>query len=312
MKLLVGCLCLLISFASLSEEKTPTDKALPKADFLQNRLNTMMQNTASWLDNIGDDTSGANSIDNNSKYNDAASANGYLQLSWLPRTSDLDNTDVNFKVALNLPQWNERLALVIDNDDEDELLLDYESNYLDSNQDGINVAFQYIKQFSHKRQVKNRVGVSRKQLYLRSEIQYNWQIKQVKLNFQPRLDYFLQDGWGPSVKAVAIYPLEESYFSLSATWQKVQSEARSRRKIGFYHIKPIGKNQLLVSGVQYIKSNNKEDISNESYYVSTRYRNLIYKSWMYFEVEPFIEFNQLNNFRREAGIAFSLISYYGD
>ena len=304
-------MCLLISFASLSAEKsTPTDKELPKADFLQNRLNTMMQDTASWLDGIGDNTQGVNSEGNTEVTK--ASANGYLQLAWLPRTDNLGDVDANFKVALNLPQWNERLALVIDNDDEDELLLDYESNNFNNNQNGVNVAFQYIKQFNHQRQVKNRIGISRKQLYLRSEMQFNWQVQQINFKLQPRLDYFLQDGWGPGAKAVATYPLEQSYFSLSASWQKIQSEARSRRKVGFYHIKPTGKNQLFVSGVQYIKSNNEEDISNESYYISIRYRNLVYKSWMYFEVEPFIEFNQLNNFRREAGIALSLISYYGN
>ncbi len=311
MRLLLAYLCLLFSFESLSEENTLTDKALPKADFLQNRLNTMMQDTASWLDGIGDDTDGVNSKGVNSNDN-KASANGYLQLSWLPRTANLDDVDANFKVALNLPQWNERLALVIDNDDEDEVLLDYESNYVNNNQDGVNVAFQYIKQFNQQRQIKNRIGISRKQLYLRSEMQFNWLVQQINLKLQPRLDYFLQDGWGPGAKAVVTYPLEQSYFSLSASWQKIQSESRSRRKVGFYHIKPAGNNKLFVSGVQYIKSNNQADTSNESYYLSIRYRNLVYKSWMYFEVEPFIEFNQLNNFKREAGIALSLISYYGN
>jgi len=307
MKLLLGCLCLLTSFWVLSEELTPITRELPRADLLQSRLNTMMQNSASWLDAIGDDYLD----DNTDKGDKSASANGYLQLSWLPRTADLNDVDANFKVSLNLPQWNERLALVIDNEDEDELLLDYESNYLDNNQEGLNVAVQYIKQFNKKRQVKSRIGISRKQLYLRSEMHYSWQVKKVKLNFQPRLDYYLQDGWGPSVKVVASYPLAESYFSLSTTWQKIQTEARSRHKIGFFHIKSTGKNQLLVSGIQYNKSNNKEDIANESYFISVRYRNIIYKSWMYFEIEPFIEFNQLNNFKREAGISLSLISYYG-
>ena len=91
----------------------------------------------------------------------------------------------------------------------------------------------------------------------------------------------------------------------------MQNESRSRRKVGFFHIKSTGRDQLLVSGIQYNKNNNKQDISNENVILSIRYRNLIYKSWMYFEVEPFIEFNQLNDFRREAGIALNLISYYG-
>jgi len=290
-------------FAKAQDEnvlpKEHDEKILAKADFLQSKLNIMMQDTASWLDNIGDDES------------EGASATGYLQLSWIPRTADLDDVDAKFKVLLNLPNWSEKLALVIDNNDEDELLLDYETDNTGTNQDGVNVAFQYIKQFNNDWQVKNRMGISRSQLYLRSEMQFNWQVQKMTFRIQPRIDYFLQDGWGPSVLGAASFQLEKSYLSLSASWQKIENESRSRRKIGFFHIKNFGLNQLLVSGVQYNKTNNKLDISNENYIISTRYRNLLYKSWMYFEVEPFVEFNQLNNFKREVGIALHLISYYG-
>ena len=315
LKWLIYCL-LIFPLCSIADEPTVTER--PKADLLQSKLNAMMQNTASWLDNIGDRNTGDIDSDierdNKNKPNndESASANGYLQLSWLPRTGDLDDVDAKFKVYFNLPEWNDRLALVIDNDDEDELLLDYETDNSPADQSGVNVALQYVKQFKDKWQIKNRIGVSRKQLYLRSEMQFNWRMQDIAIRLQPRLDYFLQDGWGPSVKGVINYPLEKSYFSFSASWQKIQNELRSRRKVGFFHIKSTGREQLLVTGVQYNKSNNKLDISNENYVLSTRYRNLIYKSWMYFEVEPFIEFNQLNDFRREAGIAFNLISYYGD
>lgn len=300
MKLIVVGLCLLIPFMALSEEIS-VEQDLPTADVLQNQLNIMMQGTASWLDAIGNDSD-----------SDKASANGYLQLSWLPRTADLGDIDVNFKVSLHLPQWNERFSLVIDNDgDEDDLLLDYESNHINDEQDGVNVALQYIKQFNQKWQVKNRVGFSRSQVYLRSEMQFDWVVQQIDLSLQPRLNYFLQDGWEPSIKTVAAYPLEKSYLSLSASWQQIQTESNTRRKIGFYHIKPTGENQLLVSGVQYNKRNDADDITNESYFISIRYRNLMYKSWMYFEAEPFVEFNQENDFRTEVGIVLSLMSYYG-
>ncbi len=285
------------SCSALTEEQS--ELARPKADFLQSKLNNMMQNTASWLDEIADNES------------EGASARGYLQLSWLPRTADLDDTDAKFKILLDLPNWNDRLSLIIDNDNEDELLLDYESDRTDEAQEGVNVAFQYIKHFNQTRQVKSRIGISRRQLYLRSEMQFTWQLDDFEFGLQPRIDYFLQDGWGPGAKGNISYQLENSYLALSASWQKIEEEARSRRKVGFYLINNTGPNQLLVSGIQYIKSNNKEDISNESYFISTRYRNLIYKSWMYFEIEPFIEFNQQNNFRREVGIGLSLISYYG-
>lgn len=293
---------ILFSYSVSANETNEPERA--RVDVLQSQLNNMMQSTASWLDNIDDELN-----DNDSK---KASASGYLQLSWLPRTAKFNDIDAKFKVQFHLPKWNDRLALVIDNDDEDERLLDYETDHSPANHEGVNIAVQYIKEFNKQFKVRNRIGLSRKQIYLRSEILFNWEVKKVSIRLQPRLDYFLQDGWGPSVKGVANYPLEKSYFSLSASWQKMQNESRSRRKVGFFHIKSIGQNQLLVSGAQYNKSNNKSDVPNENYTISVRYRNLIYKSWMYFEIEPFIEFNELNNFRREAGIALNLLSYYGD
>jgi hypothetical protein len=302
---------LLLSFQSIADE--PTENERPRADLLQSKLNSMMQNTASWLDNIGNTNLSDDDLETKTEHiDDTASANGYLQLSWLPRTGNLDEVDAKFKVYFNLPEWNDRLALVIDNDNEDELLLDYETDNSPTDQTGINVALQYVKQFNNKWQIKNRVGVSRKQLYLRSEMQLNWKTQDYSFRLQPRLDYFLQDGWGPGLKGVINYQLKYSSLSLSASWQKVQKESKSRQKVGLFHINSMGENQLLVSGVQYNRTINKENIANENYVISTRYRNLIYKSWMYFEIEPFLEFNQLNAFRRELGIAINVISYYGD
>jgi hypothetical protein len=157
--LIIGFLFYLNYFSLFVEE--PEEKQRPRADFLQSRLNAMMQDTASWLDSTSHEDS------------KNASANGYLQLSWLPRTAELDDLDAKFKVFLHLPKLNGRLSLVIDNDDENERLLDYESDYTNVDQEGVNIAFQYIKQLHKEKQIKNRVGISRSQLYLRSEINFD-------------------------------------------------------------------------------------------------------------------------------------------
>lgn len=286
-------------FCTFCGAKEFEDKVRPRADLFQSKLNNMMQDTASWLDDIDGSTEGG------------ASAKGYLQLGWLPRTADLDEFDAKFKVAFNLPNLDERLALIIDNDNEDELLLDYESDPFQDSQESVNLAVQYATDFNKNNNIKTRVGVSRKQLYVRTEASVNWKSDKFKFELLPRIDYFYKDGWGPGLKGALAYFLATSTVSFSASWQKIESEARSRRKVGMFHVFKLEKDQLLVSGAQYNKSNNKEDVSNESYYLSVRYRNLIYKSWMYFELEPFVEFNQMRDFRREYGIALSLISYYG-
>lgn len=270
------------------------------SDILQNEINIMMQETASWLDNI---------VADNNSTKGVASANGYLQMGWMPRTADWSELDPKFKVYLSLPRWNEKVALVLDNDDEDELKLDYESSSIgtDPDTEKVNIAIQYVKQFGDIIKVKYRAGISRSQLYARSQIKHRWLNASNTITLVPRFDYFSQDGWAPSIKGSMIYPLSDSILSFSASWQKVQKEDDSRQKIGFYHITSNGKTKELVSGIQYY--NNER--SFESLNVSIRQRNLIYKDWMFFELEPFIEFKQENSYRREFGIAIRLIAYYG-
>lgn len=298
-----------ISYANTTDENNTseihvvTDASESSVDKLQRDLNSMMQFSASWLDNI---------IFNESK-STLAAANGYLQLSWLPRTEELDDIDIKFKVYLHLPKWSERLSLVLDNDDENEIKLDYETDKSELNQDSnqLNLAIQYIKNLNNGHRIKNRIGVSREQLYVRSEINFDWQNKNVDIKLIPRIDYFNQDGLGPGVKTGIVYSLIDSKLSFSASWQKRQKESKSRSKIGFYYIKTFYNNRLLVSGFTYSKDSDKNDKANERYIGSIRYRHLFYKSWMYIEVEPFIEFNQMKDYQRELGIAFRLISYYG-
>ncbi len=276
-----------------------TDETPNSVDILQQSINNMMQNTASWLDNIA-------AID---KPTGKASAKGYVQLGWLPRTSDIMDIETRFKVRLSLPSWNNRFALVLDNDDEDELKLDYEADSIDQDHstDDVNLAVQYIKQFNDTLRIKNRLGISRNQLYARSEIRRNWEFSRYQLQISPRLDYYHSDGWAPGVKLGLTYPLAESLLSFSASWQEVQKELDARKKIGFHHIKNLKDTQLLVTGAQY----NHDKYGDESYLASVRYRNLFYKKWLYFEVEPFLEFKQVKQYRREAGIALRLIGYYG-
>ncbi|MCP4412723.1 MAG: hypothetical protein GY808_09190 [Gammaproteobacteria bacterium] len=266
-------------------------------DKLQNKIDIMMQDTASWLD----------SFVSNNTVNEKASANGYLELGWLPRTTNPDEVEVRFKVRLKLPNWSNRIALVIDNDDEDDLKLDYESEDIEKDKEDINLAVQYIKDISKYLKIKNRLGISRSQLYARSEIKRKWKFDSYQVQVTPRLDYFSSDGWTPSVKGTLSYPLEDSSLSLSASWQKAQSEQYAQKKIGFYHIKSLKNEQLLVSGLQY----NRNKYSHQSYVASVRYRNLIYKKWMYFELEPFLEFNEVNEYKAEVGIALRIIAYYG-
>ncbi|SFD04968.1 hypothetical protein [Pseudoalteromonas denitrificans] len=296
LRLIALILSLLLPVTVLAEQKKEQKSTV---EILHSNINMMMQDTASWLDNLA----------GNDNENKVASANGYLLLGWLPRTSDLADIDAKFKVRLKLPNWNERIALVIDND-EDDLKLDYEADEIETNHENedINLAVQYIKQVNSNFKIKNRIGISRAQLYARTELKRTWQFESYQVQLTPRIDYFSSDGWAPAVKTAFEYPLmSSSLLSLSASWQKVKKEKNPRQKVGFYHIKKIQQKQLLVTGLQY--TNNK--YSDESYLASVRFRNQFYKKWLHFELEPFVELNQDNRYKTELGLALRLIGYYG-
>ena len=136
----------LIGYAFLLKPVGATQKNT--VDTVQNKVDIMMQDTASWLDSFA----------SNKRVNDKASANGYLQLGWLPRTADLADIEAKFKVRLKLPNLNDKIALVIDNDDEDDLKLDYEADAIEKDKEDINLAVQYIKDLNENLKIKNSIG----------------------------------------------------------------------------------------------------------------------------------------------------------
>lgn len=282
----------------LIEEKKPSDN---RVDEIQDVIDTMMQDTASWLDNIVDNNSGTNSK--------KASARGYVQLGWMPRTADWSELDPKFKVRLSLPRWNDKLSLVFDNDDEDEIKLDYEASSIDqgSETDEFNIAMQYVKKINDSLNVKYKAGISKDQLFVRSEIKRRWITDKYHVGIVPRLDYFHRNGWAPSIKGIFTVPMNDNLISFSTSLQKFEKEKYSRKKIGLYYISHNSAKKELVSGIQYFNN----EYSKETFLVSIRQRNLLYKNWFFLEFEPFLEFEQENDYRREFGLAIRLIAYYG-
>ena len=65
---------------------------------------------------------------------------------------------------------------------------------------------------------------------------------------------------------------------------------------------------MLVSGLQY----KVDQYSNDSYLASMRYRQKLYKDWVSWEVEPFVEFREELDYHREVGIGLRLIASYGN
>lgn len=266
---------------------------------LRDNINTMMQNTADWIDGLITDEPDPQD----------ASASGYFQLGWLPRTSDWRELDAKLKVHFYLPNWENKLAVVLENDNEEEVDLDYEAgSFVQDNTNNLNIALQNYRKIHDDLNIRNRVGFSRGQLYLRSEVKQSWFFEKSTITLTPRIGYYSSDGWAPSIKAGWLRTLsEKDKLSVSASAQKVQSEEFSRLKFGVYHIHTASASNLLVSGAQY----NRDEEGYNNYLVSIRFRQQLNQKWAYIEFEPFVEFEERLDYHREIGIAFNFIGYYG-
>ncbi len=282
-----------------SAESSTTSTLEETADYLRGNLDVFMQDTAAWLDGLSMYESDTH----------RARAKGYVQLSWLPQRANLGEFDAKFKVKFYLPKWENRISLVLDNDDEDDLKLDYEAEpIIQEDSDRLNIALQSLTEFENLLSLKYRLGLSRGQLYARTELKKSFVFSNFEFSVSPRIDYFSSDGWAPGLKSAVTYPMGKDLISASVSWQKFQFEPYAEEKAGIYWVRNLEDEKLLVSGVQYVKYSDGID----AYLTSVRYREKIYKDWAYLEVEPFVLFKKPLDYRREFGIGLRLISTYGE
>lgn len=292
-------LCSLNAFAKATENQTALLEN-DKLSIARDRIATTMQNTAQWFDQLvpGDD-------------NKDATAKGYLMLGVAPRTADLAQLESKFKVSLSLPNWEERINLIIDNDEDSQDRLSYQSSTpIEPKQDDtqINAAIDWWYQPTRNLDIHYRLGVSRSQLYVQSLLKQMYHWNEVQINVRPSLEYYLSDGLGARFNVSLDYPLTDGLsLNLSSSTRFIQDEDTVRFNNGVYLSQHISKDAAGVVGI-----NMTDDFSGErSYYTSYRYRQRFSKPWLFWEVEPFLEYREKNQFHDEVGVALRVIAYYG-
>lgn len=286
---------------STAVELTSSDEKSNLLAFRE-QINQQMQNSAQWLDNL------MSEVPSDKK----AAAKGYLRLGWLPRNNAWNETQVRFTVSLSLPNWKKRLKLIVDNDADEfgRLPFETENSVAGSNQktNDINASLQYLFEQNDNLNIDHRIGISRTQLYARSSAV--WQKKIISHFFSATagLEYYYTDGFGEFVKLAYEKELSPTLnINWSANLRHLQSEPDSELRSGLYLNYLPDQKRAIIVGI------NGKDAFNglRSYTVSYRYREQFLHSWLYYEIEPFIEYRELRHYNDEIGIALRFIGYYG-
>ncbi|MFY8351427.1 hypothetical protein AAEU29_12885 [Pseudoalteromonas sp. SSM20] len=299
-----------LSFSNSSANTQPTpsqiesisaelkNEVTESATLFRSRLNTHMQNSAQWLDKLVKD--------DNAK-GDIASAKGYISLGFAPRARDLLDFDNQFKVSLDLPNWEEKVSLIIDNDEEEEDRLPLQSISTEQN-NNINAALNWYMVQRKRWNVEHRIGFSRSNLFAQTRLKFRHTINDWRFSVSPSIEYYLEDGVGARLYTradVKLTPHQILNFAFNTRY--VESEPTKRVSIGVFHSQTYNQDQAGVIGAWANDSFSGE----RSYYASYRWRMRFFEHWLFFEAEPFVEFRERYDFDDEPGIALRLIAYYG-
>lgn len=302
--------------------------------FLFLDVNSMMEAIGSGMDWTANMLDGYFAEEETGK--NQAKAWGHIVFAWEPKTGELFDSDrfpVKFKVKAKLPNLENKVELILsDGEDDDFQTLPYESvrpEALRLSQDSLGAAIQFLSSKGENTRVSHRIGIGDRQLYARS----SWIHRQkfmndlVTFNVSPAIEYYASDGWGARVLFDTSYKLSDtSEMRFDVSFQNRQAFDDPKFRWGVFNIKSLGQKKALITG---ISSAGEIELHGqfEAYTrrISTRYRFNALRSWIYFEIEPFIEFRKddpddftsigaakfRHKFVRDRGITIRFEGHYG-
>jgi len=263
--------------------------------------------SAYWFDNFF--------TDDDSEQRDPKT-NARVRLSWEPKSRDFSEFKTRFRVKVRLPHFSEKVDLIFADDAEDELdSLPLESSNTTPkiNEEHFTAAFRFIHKKSNARLIDSRIGISGGDLFVRARLKrrFFWQDNH-SFKFEPSVYYFLGDGLGEKVLLEYNYQYDQkAQFRVNYSIWGSQSFSGIRWKHGFYQLKQLSDNKASIFGMQIEGERNGErGFLVNKYTLGYRYRFNALEKWLFFEIEPFLEWPEVKNYKTTPGIALRVEGYF--
>lgn len=284
------------------------------------RVGHSMDWTANWIDGY---------FAKGQEGKDKAKAWGHIIMGWEPRDGEWGNFPVKFKVQAKLPNLQNKVELILsDNEQDDFKNLPYESvrpEAYKSSQRSLGAAVRFLHATTENIKTSSRLGWGDNQVYARSQLIYRQKYfsDKLTLNLQPALEYYASDGWGARFlvdTGYTINPYHELRYNYSI--RDLESYDLPEWRTGLYSISAVSNKSAVIVGASAVGVVEPEHTA-EFYKFSIRYRRKAIRSWIFIEVEPFVEFSrerliegevtldEYSSFVRDVGITFRLEAHYG-
>lgn len=243
-------------------------------------------------------------------------ASARIRLGWEPKAGDLAEIKAKFRLRVKLPHFKDKLDLILSDDEDDDInQLPFEAVNSKSSidDDHFAAAVRFVHKSSGDTITDTRLGISSGDIFIRARHKRHLIITNSHaFKIEPSIYYFLDDGLGAKLLAEYEYQISLQQ-QLRVNYSIRGSEAFSgiRWKHGLYHLQQFSLDKAGALGVVVEGERNGErGFIIDKYTLSYRYRFNAYKEWLFFDVEPFLEWPEQKDYKTTPGIALRVEGYF--
>ena len=242
-------------------------------------------------------------------------ANARIRLGWEPKAGDLEEYVAKFRLRVKLPHFKDKLDLILSDDEQDNInKLPLETvNSSQNKDDSFAAAVRFVHERSDNSVADTRIGLSGGDIFYRARYQRHDVINDKHaFKFEPSVYYYLDDGLGAKFLMEYEYQLNvQEQLRVNYSIRGSESFSGIEWKHAFYHLHQYsladaGALGLIVEG----ERNGERGFLIEKYTLSYRYRFNAIKEWLFFDIEPFIEWPEEDNYKTVPGIALRVEGYF--
>lgn len=238
-----------------------------------------------------------------------------VHFGWEPRAKDLDVFTQKFRLRLKLPNLQKKVDFILSDElDDTQNNKDIKGQHLTSEGgDSLTAAIRVININKPNRFLDSRIGISSGDVFAKVRLKFKKTFAEKHLfEFQPSIYYYLKDGFGQRLFTEYNYKYSRNRqlrTNLSVSFS--QAYDGYNWKQANYLLRQIDRRQASAIGIViHGEKNSSRGFVADNYTLSYLYRVNAYRKWLYFEVEPFVEWPEEENYSSTPGVALRVEGYF--
>jgi len=242
--------------------------------------------------------------------------NARIRLGWKPKSGDWSDIESKFRIKVKLPNFEDKVDLIFSDDSEVEqnlLPLESVSTQTRTTEENFSATLRYIYKKERNKFTDTRLGISGGNIFVqaRHKRRFSWNnIHDFKA--EPSVSYVLNDGFGSRLLLEYNYQQDkQKQLRIDYSIRGSESFKGIKWKHGFYRLNQLNEHSASIVGIQVQGERNGErGFFIDKYTLSYRYRFNKFQKWLFFEIEPFLEWSKKENYATSPGIALRVEGHF--